>query len=384
MDYHSFSVRCADALAQFLNSVLSSIGGNGTPISTPQAPAAKSQSADTGSHNNQAQNGARIAVGSIPQKNKRKAEDVLARPESKNLKNGVVDGQTSRAAPTTDPRLPKPAPLGATLPSKSTSVIGPNSFKSPSSASTPASKPNIPYRGTSRPNAVTAAAPPAANPAAPTTTVNEATKAPKKGSYAEIMARANATQSKAPVVGIISHKPKDQMPISYKKELKMKKKALKNKKLGIKTSDRPSSSGSMSSSPAPGTTNAKKHPEPTYKGTAKPPKPQPTYKGTMAPTSSAVAKSTRVKPSKSRYDEYAATDEDDLDDIEEDEYGSGEESDDMEAGFSDVEQEESAAARAARKEDEEEAKLEAKLKTEKEERKKRLAEMARKAKPQRY
>ena len=74
-----------------------------------------------------------------------------------------------------------------------------------------------------------------------------------------------------------------------------------------------------------------------------------------------------------------------MDDIEEDEYGSeGEDSDDMEAGFSDVEQEESAAARAARKEDEEEAKLEAKLKTEKEERKKRLAEMARRAKPQRY
>ena len=73
-----------------------------------------------------------------------------------------------------------------------------------------------------------------------------------------------------------------------------------------------------------------------------------------------------------------------MDDIEEDEYGSEGESDDMEAGFSDVEQEESVAARAARKEDEEEAKLEAKLKTEKEERKKRLAEMARKAKPQRY
>ena len=371
-------------MAQFLNSVLSSIGGNGTPVSTPPAPAAKSQSADTGSHN-QAQNAARTTVASIPQNNKRKAEDVLARPESKNLKNGIVDGQKSRAAPPTDPRLSKSASSGATLPSKSTATIGPNPSKLSSSASTLASKPNIPYRGTSRPNPVSAAAPASANPATPTPSVNEAAKAPKKGSYAEIMARANATQSKAPVVGVISHKPKDQMPISYKKELKMKKKALKNKKLGIKTSDRPSSSGSMSSSPAPGTTNAKKRPEPTYKGTAKPPKPQPTYKGTMAPTSSATPKSTRVKPSKSRYDEYAATDEDDLDDIEEDEYGSeGEESDDMEAGFSDVEQEESAAARAARKEDEEEAKLEAKLKTEKEERKKRLAEMARRAKPQRY
>lgn len=367
----------------FLNSVLSSIGGNGAPISTPSAPAAKSQSADTGSHNDQAQNAARTTVGSTPQNNKRKAEDVLARPENKNLKNGV-DGQNSRAAPPMEPRLSKPALSGATLPSKSTASIGPSPSKLSSSASTLTPKPNIPYRGTSRLNPVSAAAPASKNPATPSTPGNEATKAPKKGSYAEIMARANATQSKAPVVGVISHKPKDQMPISYKKELKMKKKALKNKKLGIKTTDRPSSSGSMSSSPAPGTSNAKKRPEPTYKGTAKPPKPQPTYRGTMAPTSSAVPKSTRVKPSRSRYDEYAATDEDDLDDIEEDEYGSEGESDDMEAGFSDVEQEESVAARAARKEDEEEAKLEAKLKTEKEERKKRLAEMARKAKPQRY
>ena len=384
MDNHSFPGSPADALAQFLNSVLSSIGGNGAPISTPPAPAAKPPSADNGTLNKQAQNGSRIAIGSVTQTNKRKAEDVLARPEIKNLKNGVVDGQASRAAPPTDPHLSKPASLGTTVPSKPTATSGPNSSKPSTSALNLTSKPNIPYRGTSRPNPSSAAAPTQANPATPTTPANEAAKAPKKGSYAEIMARANATQSKAPVIGVISHKPKDQMPISYKKELKMKKKALKNKKLGIKTNDRPSSSGSLSSSPAPGTTDAKKHPEVKYKGTAKPPKPQPTYKGTMAPTSSAAPKSTRVKPAKSRYDEYAATDEDDLDDIEEDEYGSEEESDDMEAGFSDVELEESAAAKAARKEDEEEAKLEAKLKTEKEERKKRLAEMARKAKPQRY
>lgn len=381
MDNHSFQGSPADTLAQFLNSVLSSIGGNGAPISTPQAPAAKPPSTDSGSLNNQAQNGSRIALGSVPQTNKRKAEEILARPENKNLKNGVLDGQTPRATPPTEPRLSKSAASGATLLSRSTATIGLNSSKPSNSASNLASKPNIPYRGTSRPNPASAAAP---TPAPPTTPVNEGAKAPKKGSYAEIMARANATQSKAPVIGVISHKPKDQMPISYKKELKMKKKALKNKKLGIKTNDRPSSSGSLSSSPAPGITDVKKHPEVKYKGTAKPPKPQPTYKGTMAPTSTAVPKSTRVKPAKSRYDEYAATDEDDLDDIEEDECGSEEESDDMEAGFSDVEQEESAAARAARKEDEEEAKLEAKLKSEKEERKRRLAEMARKAKPQRY
>ena len=199
------------------------------------------------------------------------------------------------------------------------------------------------------------------------------------------MARAKVTQSKAPVVGVISHKPKEQMAMSYKKELKMKKKAIKNKKLGIKDRDGPSSSGSMSSSPVPGAPDRKKVPQPAYKGTAKP-RPQPTYKGTMKPASTTQKATSRGgdgKNSRPRYDEYAATDEDDLDDVGEDDYGS-DESDDMEAGFSDVEQEESVAARAARKEDEEEAKLEAKLKSEKEERKKRLAEMAKKAKPQRY
>lgn len=269
----------------------------------------------------------------------------------------MLVGQSSRATPPVDARTSRPT--NATI--------------------NPAAKIIVPYRGTSRP----IQAPPA--PVAPTPTAAEAAKAPKKGSYAEIMARAKATQSKAPVVGIISHKPKEQMAMSYKKELKMKKKAIKNKKLGIKGGERPSSSGSMSSSPAPGASDRKKIPQPAYKGTAKP-RPQPTYKGTMKPASTTQKASNRTgdgKSSKPRYDEYAATDEDDLDDVEEGEYGSYE-SDDMEAGFSDVEQEESVAARAARKEDEEEAKLEAKLKNEKEERKKRLVEMAKKAKPQRY
>lgn len=240
----------------------------------------------------------------------------------------------------------------------------------------------MPYRGTSKPS-------PATNgPQTSTTLAIDTSKAPKKGSYAEIMARAKATQSKSPAVGVISHKPKEKM--SYKKELKLKKKALKNKKLGIKEEARPSSSGSMSSSPAPVNSDAKKGQQPRYKGTAKPkpkPKPQPSYKGTMKSATSGdqnpISRDRASQASKIRYDEYAATDEDDLDDIEEDDDGS-EESDDMEAGFSDVEQEESTAAKAARKEDEEEAKLEARLKNEKEERKRRLEAMAKKAKPQRY
>ena len=273
------------------------------------------------------------------------------------MKNGIKGAKDSRATPPTDPRTSRPANPSSALSSKST----------------------VPYRGTSRPNPAPAA------PVAPIPPTAGAVKAPKKGSYAEIMARAKATQSKAPIVGIISHKPKEQMAMSYKKELKMKKKAIRNKKLGIKDGDRPSSSGSMSSSPAPGAPDRRKVPQPAYKGTAKP-RPQPTYKGTMksaSTTQEVISRGGDGKNSRPRYDEYAATDEDDLDDVKEDDYGS-DESDDMEAGFSDVEHEESIAACAARKEDEEEAKLEAKLKSEKEERKRRLAEMAKKAKPQRY
>ena len=237
----------------------------------------------------------------------------------------------------------------------------------------------MPYRSTSRPEPASAT---------PTTPTGDTLKAPKKGSYAEIMARAKANQSKPPV-GTISHKPKEQIAPSYKKELKLKKKAMNDKKLGIKNNSRPGSSGSLSSSPAPGPVANKKIAAPAYKGTAKPKPhlPQPTYKGTMKPASSAskppTARGGDANPRKPRYDEYAATDEDDLDDVEEDEYGS-DGSDDMEAGFTDVEQEETLAAKAARKEDEEEARLEAKLKKDKEERRKRLEQLAKKAKPQRY
>ncbi|KAL2058572.1 hypothetical protein ABVK25_001300 [Lepraria finkii] len=341
----------------FLNSVLSSIGGNGTPISTPPPAAARPQNADAGQGSYQTQDGPLPTRTGTPQNNKRKAEDELVRPTDRQVKNGIKGAKDSRATPPTDPRTSRPANPSSALSSKST----------------------VPYRGTSRPNPAPAA------PVAPIPPTAGAVKAPKKGSYAEIMARAKATQSKAPIVGIISHKPKEQMAMSYKKELKMKKKAIRNKKLGIKDGDRPSSSGSMSSSPATGAPDRRKVPQPAYKGTAKP-RPQPTYKGTMKSasiTQKVISRGGDGKNSRPRYDEYAATDEDDLDDVKEDDYGS-DESDDMEAGFSDVEHEESIAARAARKEDEEEAKLEAKLKSEKEERKKRLAEMAKKAKPQRY
>lgn len=320
----------------------------------------KPQNAGVRRPGSQAQIGPVTATNAALQYNKRKREDSLPEPSGKRLKNGIAGEQGSWAASQSVSRISKPV---------ASSGIAP----------TAAGKSAIPYRGISRPNPA---------PGTSTPPVPDVAKAPKKGSYAEIMARAKATESKAKAVGVINHKPKDKMPISYKKEMKMQKKVAMNKKLGIKDDGkRPSSSGSMSSSSAPGAAEGKKVPQPTYKGTAKPAKPQPTYKGTMKPGVSSTQKSTTNdkdgRPSKPRYDEYAATDEDDLDDVEVNEYGS-DESDDMEAGFSDVEQEETVAARTARKEDEEEARLEAQLKREKEERKKRLEALSKKAKPQRY
>ena len=297
--------------------------------------------------------------------NKRKAEDGLQGPNGKIIKNGIVGGQASRATPSIHAQSAKIATQ-----SNSVSPVPPSVA--------------MPYRGTSKSNSTTTAV--ASSSLASTPPAPDVAKVPKKGSYAEIMARAKASQSNAMAVGVISHKPKDKIAISYKKELKMKKKAIKNRKLGIKDESRPGSSGSLSSSPPPVSADHKKASQPAYKGTASS-KPQPTYKGTMKAGLTAPSKSTSRDRNghgpRNRYDEYAATDEDDLDDVEEDDYGS-EESEDMEAGFSDVEEEENIATKTARKEDEEEARLEAKLKSEKEARKKKLEAMAKRAKPQRY
>lgn len=349
----------ADLISQSFLSVLSSVGNDGPqpPMPLPRPQVEKPPYSVPDQVRLQGRDTKSSANPNPVQSNKRRAEDGLAGRDCKVMRNGMASGQVPRAQPSTNAQA-KPSKPPISVP--------------PSSAT-------MPYRGTNRPEPVSAAA---------TTPTGDALKAPKKGSYAEIMARAKANKSK-PAVGTISHKPKEQIALSYKKELKLKKKAIKDKKLGIKDSNRPGSSGSLSSSPAAGTVANKKIAAPAYKGTAKPKPqvPQPTYKGTMK-TASSTAKlpTTRdrdASPRKTRYDEYAATDEDDLDDVEEDEYGS-DGSDDMEAGFTDVEQEETVAEKAARKEDEEQARLDAKHKTEKEERRKRLEQLSKKAKPQRY
>ena len=288
---------------------------------------------------------------------KRKAENELSRPNDKLLKTEItvskpiVNGATKR-------------PLLSTRPTIQTSIP------------TPAGA----YRGTGKPGPITPTAP-------------ESKAPPKKGSYAEIMARGKVAQAIVPSVGAITHKPKEKL--STKKELLLQKKGLDPKnKPGVLAKSAP---GSKSSSPGPHfqcqdkKVEGKKASFTGYSGTAKP-KPQTSYKGTMKPVSPSIPaprtkhqgasdesdhSTTRRKPrsNKSRRDVYS--DEDSQDN--EEGYGSESDLSDMEAGFSDVEEEDERAAKEAKKEDEREQRMLEESKVHKEARRKKLEELAKKA-----
>ena len=306
----------------------------------------------------------------VPISHKRNAEEALGQPREKVAKTGhpvVASAGSGRLPSNTSIANARLATVLRTNPSLAYGE---------SSRQNPMSKPSI---GS---NALPRSQVPKSDQEVPSK------KEPKKGSYAEIMARAKASQAKPQAVGTISHKPKGKGALTYKQELKLQKQAKRDRRLGLvrdKDGSRPSSADDA---PKPGKLG-KKGIKPDSTMSVKKPKPQPAYKGTMNPASvTARAKEKAAAQTARRGNEYAGTDDDldDEDDMQEDDdYGYDEdESDDMEAGFLDVEEEETAATLAARKEDEEEAKLEAKLKRDKEERKRRMEELAKRAKPQRY
>ncbi|KAL8799962.1 MAG: hypothetical protein Q9182_005499 [Xanthomendoza sp. 2 TL-2023] len=349
----------------FLNSVLSTIGGEGKQLDLPQTqlqPRPKPQDeakifdSKPGTVVSQPDN---TCVG-----RKRKAEDPLLSPDKKAPR--IDQGQRQANGGSV---------MAAALPTKQ--IKGP-------SISTSKSALAVPYRGTSRPS------PTSASPATPTTGTARPAP-PKKGTYAEIMARAAANSK--PQLGVIKHKPKD--TVSAKKEIMMRKKGILPDGKAPKDVRNGKSSNSPVRSPAdpksPSVVGKKSLPQPSYKGTAAP-KPQPTYKGTIK-SGPSIANTARRKDSKNdrsrsnsinprRSREYESEDEED--EVDEDDNGYSDESDNMEAGFSDVEEEETAAAKAARKEDEEQLRIENQLKKEKEDRKKRLAAMAAKAPKPKY
>ncbi|KAI4185701.1 MAG: hypothetical protein L6R41_003959 [Letrouitia leprolyta] len=352
---------------QFLNSVLSTIGGDNQQV---QSPTTQLQLGTKPQIHNPVPNADVKPRPSISQtelaaqSRKRKAEDSYPVPATKVVK---IEQRQSQANG-----------IASTAASLSKEIVKQNS---------PTSKPAlaVPYRGTSRPS------PTSASLSTPNSDVPKAV--PKKGSYAEIMARASA--SNKPSVGVIKHKPKEAM--SAKKEILMRKKGLLAKGKG-ETKDIRDRARSREKDHLPPSTDSKspaisgkKPPQPNYKGTAAP-KPQPAYKGTMKPRSSIAdtarrkdsqdtrSRSTSTNPHR-RGKEYESEDEEDEIDEQED---YSDESEDMEAGFSDVEEEETAAMRAAKKEDEEQLRIENQLKKEKEDRKKKLAAMAAKAPKPRY
>lgn len=360
---------------QFLNAVLSSIGGDGPPPSLPRAQSSRPGSSHRGTVSDRERLSARTGLQSSTSDLKRKAEEGLSRSNEKAPKESRLNGPSagsSSATPKQEVKTQRP-----TLATSSSTLA-------------------VPYRGTSKVNP---------NSASPMTPVGDTPKAaPKKGSFAEIMARAKASQAVPPAVGTIKHKPKE--TLSNKKEILLHKQGrLKKVKPDSKDalSRDVSSDGRPNPGPGPpvmrtksetGVSSKKAVPPQTYKGTATA-KPQPSYKGTMKPVASLdpsgrknsaadkgpsrIRNVSMGRPSTFR-DRYLSEDEEDLDEDEDEDDMGGESTDDMEAGFSDVEEEEEHATKFARKEDDEQAKIELQLKRDKEARKKRLEMMAKNAK----
>lgn len=217
-------------------------------------------------------------------------------------------------------------------------------------------------------------------PGPPTPASASPKAAPKKGSYAEILARAKQNQS-APV-GAIVHKPKEKL--SSKKEIALQREIAVKDKRGPNGKPIKGGPGSKRSSPGTGRHandsrvegrgvkhngyqgTGKMKPATSYQGTAKV-KPQTAYKGTMkgsAATTGSRKGGYDSEPERIRSQAQAirrrgySEDEDDDDDIEEDDdagryryASSSEDYSDMDAGFDDVEEEDALAAREARKED---------------------------------
>ena len=223
----------------------------------------------------------------------------------------------------------------------------------------------------------------------------EPAKPLKKGSYAEILARAKAAQSGAHAqIGKIQHKPiekrlnKKERKEQETQELQSQRGPKKASRLGAKTNSKDGRNGAQESggkiSKKAGVAPAKKVKKAALATTG--------YKGTARPipmlargktSSSASRANGKDQAGQSRRSIYATEEEEDEEDEDEDEdeeeqedYYS-DESSDMEAAVYEVDEEEERATRIARKEDEAAAREEARLKREKEEKRRRLIAMAR-------
>ncbi|KAK0386189.1 hypothetical protein NLU13_6026 [Sarocladium strictum] len=332
-------------------------------------------------------------------------------------KRKVDDGTRKDAPPTPRTVTPqsKPAQVSRPLDRQSTSASKP-----PSSASKSSILSSKPMNGT---NKITKPQP-SVRPS-PVATSNGASSsptvksAPKKGSFAEIMARANKAQAVMGQVGKIQHKKVEGGVIKKERELKTEQRAVPSKRgpgysgSSIKKdgpvrsgpSARDGANGRSRSDPpeAPAKSkglSAKKQAEldreherklkklsqpSSYAGTSRGKPADAKRPGSKPmPRGGALLSAPKSRPSKSsRYeDDYDEELDDFIDyDDEEDDFGGGprydyasDGSSDMEAGLDDIDSEERRAERIARLEDIEEQRLEQNLKMAKEERKRRALE----------
>ncbi|KAL9112056.1 MAG: hypothetical protein Q9227_003676 [Pyrenula ochraceoflavens] len=232
---------------------------------------------------------------------------------------------------------------------------------------------------------------------------------PKPGSYAALMAAAKEKQktaSSTPSLGTIKHAslPKDRLTKRERRRREEEARLQAEQARSNKGKPTNMPNGGLDKSRLPGKVNNTLG----YKGTAQPPPPKkdkekpkapiPTYRGTAG----LGGKKPPPKHRPPKQDRYLDTDEEEDDFIDEDEsddgqqgrrytYASGSDegdgysdSDDMEAGAFDVEQEERSALRAAQEDDKREEALEKHLKKEKEERRRKLESLSKNAKARRY
>ena len=190
------------------------------------------------------------------------------------------------------------------------------------------------------------------------------------------MERAKAAQedAKAKASAGIKHKPMEKM--SRKERLRMMEEAKAEHK-SVKRRKQNYSDRSRSGTPV--TTKAGPT-ETSFKGAMKKKAEPLAYRGTMRAVGPGEAKE-KQKTKGQAQDKYGGyADWSDLDDMEDEEEGYGSDgSSDMDAGWDDVEEEESRALRVARKEDQEALEEEERLRRDKMQRKKRLEELSRSA-----
>ncbi|KAH8777036.1 hypothetical protein F5882DRAFT_408387 [Hyaloscypha sp. PMI_1271] len=236
---------------------------------------------------------------------------------------------------------------------------------------------------------------------------SESAKPPKKGSYAEIMARGKAAQATLGQVGKIQHKKIEKLPSKREREEMKATKAhnlqknlgpngkfqkagqqlLKDGRNGAKGSERKVSNGKVGtgkkSAEALEEKKVKKAATATtgYTGTARP------KLGAKVSSRSSASGSSRYDRGPDRYRDdrydssskhqfYRSEDEEEEEEEEEEEDYASDVSSDMEAAAFEVDEEEEEAARIARREDAEALAEENQHKREKEEKRRRLTAMA--------